>query len=161
MWRYTWDAAGRLATVDMPDKRRIISAYDPLERRLEARTLGPRGGKRLPLERTRFVWDGDSLVHSIRTVGTAPPIETRTFCFDDGGFVPRAQCMTRPDALHGVRCTWVYFVNDPVGTPDELVTDRGAGDKERAWSNGRDGGISHRTGCRSARPAWILIRRSP
>ncbi len=71
------------------------------------------------------MWDGDSLVHSIRTVGAAPPVETRTFCFDDDGFVPRAQCATRPDTLHGERSVWSYFVNDPAGTPDDLVTDAG------------------------------------
>jgi RHS repeat-associated protein len=125
VWRYTWDASGWLAAVELPDKRRIVYAYDPLGRRLEARTFGPGGGKRSPLERTRFVWDGDALVHAIRTVGTSPPVETRTFCFEDGGFVPRAQCETRPDALHGERSTWLYFVNDPAGTPDELVTDAG------------------------------------
>ena len=125
VWRYTWDAGGHLAAVVLPDKRRIVYSYDPLGRRLEARTFGAGGGKRLPLERTRFVWDGDSLVHSIRSVGAAPPVETRTFCFDDDGFVPRAQCETRPDALHGERAAWSYFVNDPAGTPDDLVTDAG------------------------------------
>jgi RHS repeat-associated protein len=125
VWRYTWDAAGQLAAVELPDKRKIVYAYDPLGRRLEARTFGAGGGKRLPLERTRFVWDGDSLVHSIRTVGAAPPVETRTFCFDDDGFVPRAQCETRPDALLGERASWAYFVNDPAGTPDDLITDSG------------------------------------
>ncbi|MFS8066922.1 MAG: RHS repeat-associated core domain-containing protein, partial [Byssovorax sp.] len=77
------------------------------------------------LERTRFVWDGDTLVHAIRTVGTAPPVATRTFCFDDGSFVPRAQCDTRTDPILGERSAWSYFVNDPAGTPDELVTDAG------------------------------------
>ena len=124
-WRYLWNAAGQLAAVDLPDKRRILYAYDPLGRRLEARTFGPGGGKRIPLERTRFVWDGDVLVHAIRMVGTAPLVETKTFCFDDGGFVPRAQCDARPDALHGERSAWRYFVNDPAGTPDELVNDAG------------------------------------
>ncbi len=71
------------------------------------------------------MWDGNTLVHTIRTVGAAPSLETRTFCFGDSGFVPRAQCDVRPKAPHGERSTWSYFVNDPAGTPNELVTDAG------------------------------------
>jgi RHS repeat-associated protein len=144
-WLYTWNAAGQLAAVDLPDKRRITYVYDPLGRRLEARTFHPEGGKRTPLERTRFVWDGEALFHAIRTVGTVH-VETRTFCFDDGGFIPRTQCDAGPEVERGERSTWRYFVNDPAGTPNELVTDAGevCGVFERgAW--GRTSTTGHAT----------------
>jgi RHS repeat-associated protein len=75
-------------------------------------------------ERTRFVWDGDTLVHEIRSRATAagdPVVEERTFAFEDRSFVPWAQCDDRPDGFGGRRRAWSFFVNDPIGTPDELV----------------------------------------
>jgi RHS repeat-associated protein len=119
VWRYRWDAAGRLAAVDLPDGRRAEYVYDPLGRRVEARTHG---------ERSRFVWDGDTLAHAITTRAASagdPIVEERTFCFEDGGFVPWAQADEGPDGFGGRAKAWSYFVNDPIGTPDELVDGAG------------------------------------
>jgi RHS repeat-associated protein len=81
-------------------------------------------GDGLLVERTRYVWDGDTLAHAIRTCAAAegdPIVEERTYCFEDGSFVPWAHCETRNDRL-GVRgSTWAFYVNDPIGTPEELV----------------------------------------
>ena len=125
LWRYTWDAAGRLAGVALPDGRRAAYAYDPLGRRVEARLLV--GGK--VEERTRFVWDGDVLAHAIRTralAGADPVVEERTYCFEDAGFVPWAHCEAGPDGYGGRRKSWAFYVNDPIGTPEELVDGAGS-----------------------------------
>lgn len=141
MWRYGWDAAGRLAAVDLPDGRRAEYIYDPLGRRVEARLYEASRPLERPrlAERTRFVWDGDTIAHAIRSRASAegdPIVEERTFCFEDGGFVPWAQCDEVPDGYGGRRRTWSFFVNDPIGTPDELVGADGAVLAEmdrRAW----------------------------
>jgi RHS repeat-associated protein len=126
VWRYVWDAAGRLAGVALPGGKHAAYGYDPLGRRVEARLLaGPRGKVE---ERTRFVWDGDTIAHTIRTRAAAegdPITEERTFCFEDGSFVPAAQCDDTPDGYGGRRRAWSFFVNDPIGTPDELVDGAG------------------------------------
>jgi YD repeat-containing protein len=49
VWRYGWDAAGRLAAVELPDGRRAEYAYDPQGRRLEARLYGERAFGSRPL----------------------------------------------------------------------------------------------------------------
>ncbi|MFT3769640.1 MAG: RHS repeat-associated core domain-containing protein [Minicystis sp.] len=131
LWRYAWDAAGRLATIDLPDGQRVAYAYDPLGRRLEARTYEapPTAGRARLKERTRFIWDGDTIVHAIRARATSavdPVVEERTFCFEDGSFVPWAHRETSPDGYGGRRSTWAYYVNDPIGTPEELVGGDGA-----------------------------------
>jgi RHS repeat-associated protein len=141
LWRYGWDAAGRLAVVDLPDGRRAEYAYDPLGRRIEARVFDapPPAGRARLIEETRFVWDGDTVAHAIRMramEGGDPVVEERTFCFEDGSFVPWAQCDDTPDGFGGRRHAWAFFVNDPIGTPDRLVDEAGVvvGEVERrAW----------------------------
>jgi RHS repeat-associated protein len=141
VWRYTWDAAGRLERVDLPDGRRAAYAYDPFGRRVEAMLYQARalGGEARIAERTRFVWDGDTLVHAIRSragLEGDPIVEERTFCFHDESFVPWAQCDVTPDGFGGRRHAWSFFVNDPIGTPQELVASDGrlvAELDRRAW----------------------------
>jgi RHS repeat-associated protein len=129
VWRFEWDAADRLVAVELPEGRRVAYAYDPFGRRLEARVLGARAdGTRPLLERTRYVWDGDTLAHAIRARAVAegdPIVEERTYCFEDGGFVPWAHCETADDARGVRRSAWAFYVNDPIGTPEELVDGRG------------------------------------
>jgi YD repeat-containing protein len=114
-WRYVWDGAGRLAAVDLPEGRHAEYVYDPLGRRVEERLYGapPPAGRARLVERSRFVWDGDTLVHAIRTRAADeddpvveertfafeddPIVEERTFAFEDGSFVPWAQHDDTPD----------------------------------------------------------------
>jgi RHS repeat-associated protein len=133
--RYAWDAAGRLGAVELPGGGRAEYAYDPLGRRLETRAYD----REQLRERTRFVWDGDTLVHAIKTRAADegdPIVEERTYCFEDGGFVPWAQRDEGPDEYGGRAKSWAYFVNDPIGTPDELVDGAGvvrAEQDREAW----------------------------
>lgn len=153
VWRFSWDGAGRLAGVALPDGRRVAYAYDPLGRRVESQTLSVPSavGRSAVLDRTRFVWDGDVLAHAIRTRAAEdgdPVVEERTFCFEDGSFVPWAQRDAGPDGFGGEGRAWRYFVNDPIGTPDELVggdgmvvaeLDRAAWGRTRAVEGSRPG----------------------
>ena len=53
--------------VELPDRRRAEYAYDPLGRRVEARFYDvPFAGRASVIERTRFVWDGDTIAHAIQ-----------------------------------------------------------------------------------------------
>jgi RHS repeat-associated protein len=141
VWRYAWDAAGRLAAVELPDGRHTEYAYDPLGRRMETRVLEarPHGGEASTVERARFVWDGDTLVHEIRTRAAAegvPVVVERTFAFEDGSHAPWAHCETKVDRFGVQGSTWAFYVTDPIGTPEELVGADGAVLAEldrRAW----------------------------
>jgi RHS repeat-associated protein len=65
------------------------------------------------------VWDGDVLVHEISRRAQAegdPVVEVKTYCFEDDGFAPVAH---RDDG------GWFHYVNDPIGTPERLVDERG------------------------------------
>ncbi|WP_165373323.1 RHS repeat-associated core domain-containing protein [Sorangium cellulosum] len=68
---------------------------------------------------TRFVWDGDVLVHEITRRVQAegdPVVQVKTYCFEDDGFAPVAHCEDG---------RWFHYVNDPIGTPERLVDARG------------------------------------
>jgi len=71
-WSYAWDHAGQLEAVVRPDGQRVTFVYDALGRRVE-KAFGGRV--------TRYVWDGDVLVHELRE-GEA----LITWEFEPGGF---------------------------------------------------------------------------
>ena len=82
-WQYRWNGAGLLAAATGPDGTVVEMTYDPFARRLQKRVSRPAtsGGKPSPIALTRFVWDGDVLVHEIRRaprVGGDPVVEERT-----------------------------------------------------------------------------------
>ncbi|AUX34339.1 uncharacterized protein SOCE836_065110 [Sorangium cellulosum] len=121
-WKYEWNVAGLLESVTTPEGERVELRYDPFGRRVEKR-VGKAPASFLHAFRprwvTRFVWDGDVLVHEItRRAGARgePVEEVKTYCFEDDGFAPVAH---RDDG------GWFHYVNDPIGTPERLVDDRG------------------------------------
>ncbi|AUX27693.1 uncharacterized protein SOCEGT47_082910 [Sorangium cellulosum] len=121
-WRYTWSHAGLLESVTTPEGERVEFRYDPFGRRVEKRVgKAPASALRAyaPRSVTRFVWDGDVLVHEISRRARAdgdPVVEVKTYCFEDDGFAPVAHC----DGGE-----WFHYVNDPIGTPERLVDERG------------------------------------
>ncbi|MFO0610912.1 MAG: RHS repeat-associated core domain-containing protein, partial [Polyangiales bacterium] len=96
-WRYGWGADGRLREVLRPDGVRVEFAYDALGRRTEKRVDG---------RATRWVWDGDVVLHELEE--GAP---TRTWYFEPESFVPLA-------LDDGGR--WCGAVPDVVGAPSAL-----------------------------------------
>lgn len=133
IWAYTWDAAGLLRKVLTPSGETIELAYDPLARRVEKKiTRVPGAGEKpVTIARTRFVWDGDVLVHEIKETarrGGDPIVEERTYCFEDDSFEPAAH--------REGSGAWITYMNDPAGAPDRLIAADGsvAGEIERgAW----------------------------
>ena len=121
-WRYQWDGAGLLRAANGPGGVAVEFAYDPFARRIQKRVTKP---GEAPFERkvaavTRFVWDGDVLVHEITTRAAEdgdPIVEERTYCFEDDGFEPVAH--------REAGGQWFHYVNDGIGTPERLVDEKG------------------------------------
>ncbi|WP_437663371.1 DUF6531 domain-containing protein [Sorangium sp. So ce1182] len=145
-WRYAWNGAGLLRSVEGPDGTRVEFAYDPFARRVQKRVTrrSQASLERAPVSVTRFVWDGDVLVHEIRkeTQANGEHIAfERTYSFADG-FEPLAHKETRMDvgAAHGA---WFHYVNDPIGAPERLVAEDGSVACElqrRAWGEAQIAG---------------------
>jgi RHS repeat-associated protein len=110
-WRYQWDGERRLRIVECPGDRRVELDYDPLGRRLKKAVIGPDGART-----TRYVWDGDTVVHEI--VDDGRERVERTYCYEPGSIAPAAQRMRRDGP-------WLHCVNDPNGAPRRLVTGGG------------------------------------
>jgi RHS repeat-associated protein len=133
-WRYHWDGGGLLRAVEEPTGMRAEFSYDPFARRTQKRVSkkSPTTLQWIPLSVTRFVWDGDVLVHEIKAAAQEsgdPIVEERTYLFEDGRFVPVAhRTVQRRDSAQGADdepAKWVHYVNDPVGEPDRLIGEDG------------------------------------
>lgn len=115
---YHWDAANQLVAVDLPGGRRVEFDYDGMGRRLVKRLLerSP-DGKYRAIKSVRFVWDGTRLTHAVEAaMGGAESVTT--FVYSDGSYRPfaqRAQRAGEPEA------PWLFFLNDPTGTPEALA----------------------------------------
>ncbi len=127
-YRYTWTEDGMLSAVGCPDGRTVEFRYDPFGRRVLKRVYAPlenAARRRGPLvEEVRFVWDGDALVHEIKTRAAAqgdPVVEERTYGFEDGGLVPLFQVNSAFGADPGL----FHYLTDPAGAPDQLVDGAG------------------------------------
>ncbi len=155
VWQYTWNAAGLLHRARSSDGTIVECAYDPFARRIEKRVYeqkSPLGAPTLQ-SKTRFVWDGDVLVHELREQGIAsgdPVVEERTYWFEDGGFEPMAHREKRVDDVGRESGGWFHYKNDPIGTPERLVAEDGsvAAEYERkAW-----GQLEQRAGAKASTP---------
>jgi RHS repeat-associated protein len=155
VWKYQWNGAGLLQRATRHDGLIVECTYDPFARRLEKRVYAQKS-KLLPptlQARTRFVWDGDVLVHEIREAGLEkgdPVVEERTYWFEDDGFEPLAHREKRVDDVGRERGGWFHYVNDPIGTPDRLLAEDGsiATEYERkAW-----GQLEPKSGAKATTP---------
>ncbi len=102
VWGYVWDALGQLREVRGPDGREVSFAYDALGRRVRKSVDGAR---------TRFVWDGDAVVHEVRDDASCVTWLTEPYTH-----APVAR--VEGDARWSV-------VTDHLGTPEALIDEAG------------------------------------
>ena len=135
VWRYHWDGGGLLRAVEGPGGTLAEFSYDPFARRVQKRVSrrSPTTSQWAPISVTRFVWDGDVLVHEIKAAAQQhgdPIVEERTYLFEDHGFLPVAHRASRHDdsASGGDEepARWFHYLNDPVGEPERLIGEDGA-----------------------------------
>ncbi|WP_437296215.1 DUF6531 domain-containing protein [Sorangium sp. So ce426] len=111
--RYAWDVRDRLREVLLPSGERMRMTYDAFGRRVRKEVIGASGQTARALT---FVWDGDALAGEVDRERGA-----RCFVHEPGTLVPLLQA-ERGDVF--------AYVNDPLGTPKELIDDKGL----VAWS---------------------------
>ena len=102
-WKYAWDLAGQLVEVTRPDGQRVSFAYDALGRRVR---------KSFAARATRYVWDGNDLVHEMKE-----DAEAVAWVFEPGTFALLAKI--EGDRRYGV-------VTDHLGTPRVMADEAGA-----------------------------------
>jgi RHS repeat-associated protein len=61
-WAYAWNGHGMLREVKRPDGTRVVFEYDAFARRTKKKLLGSGGDV---MRETRFVWDGNCVVHEM------------------------------------------------------------------------------------------------
>ncbi len=111
-WRYNWSGAGLLSSVDRPDGKRVQFEYDAFARRtLKTLVTVDKDGTELIEAQTRFVWDGNVVVHEVDTQG-----EVTTWHWEPGTFTPVAK--ERGDRR------WT-IASDHLGTPTEMYDEVG------------------------------------
>ncbi|MEU1151377.1 DUF6531 domain-containing protein [Streptomyces sp. NPDC005863] len=123
-WRYSWDAENRLVSTTTPDGTLWRYTYDPLGRRTAKLRMG--ADRQTVLERTDFVWDGNTLCEQTTTSVDLPNPVTLTW--DHKGSHPIAQTeriTTAEAAQDEIDSRFFAIVTDLVGTPTELIDERG------------------------------------
>jgi RHS repeat-associated protein len=99
VWEFGWDAEDQLRKVTTPSGEIWEYKYDALGRRIV---------KQGPKTTTRFVWNGDVIVHQIEN----KKVLHSSWVFDPYSFVPL--CKVQNEQLYSVIC-------DHLGTPRELL----------------------------------------
>lgn len=102
-WRYEWNADGTLKEVSTPDGEHVAFAYDALGRRISKKTANGE---------TRYVWDGDALLHEQGESGA-----TVTWYQAPETFEPLARSEGN---------VWHHVVVDQVGAPLAIYDAGGA-----------------------------------
>jgi RHS repeat-associated protein len=125
VWRYEWGGNGLLATTIRPDGGRVENTYDVFARRIQKLV---RNGDGTFAYSVRYVWDGDNLVHELRSNGGKMGhaiVEERTYAFEPNSISPIAH---RDARLNGARINsdWVHYLSDGAGRPEMLVDDGGS-----------------------------------
>ncbi|MEW2510465.1 RHS repeat-associated core domain-containing protein [Streptomyces sp. NPDC046870] len=119
-WRYSWDAEDRLVSCTTPDGTEWRYTYDALGRRTAKHRMRPDGqGVAVTV---RFAWEGTQLVEETDTATGV------TLTWEYEGPQPMAQLERRLPAEAGQRevdSRFFAIVTDLVGTPTELVDERG------------------------------------
>lgn len=124
-WHYGWDAEDRLVSVTTPDGTRWRYVYDALGRRIAKQRLSADGAT--VAEEVTFTWDGDTLCEQTTSASDSP--DTVALTWDHDGVKPVTQVERRLLDQSEVDRRFFAIVTDLVGTPRELVDERG----EVAW----------------------------
>lgn len=115
-WHYTWNSSGHLQEVVRPDGGVVRFTYDALGRRISKSYRG---------RVTRWVWDGNKLLHEWSSLEVGPDKQgvnnLATWLFEEESFAPLAKLQA--EAQYGVVC-------DHLGTPAELYDTYG----RQAWA---------------------------
>jgi RHS repeat-associated protein len=143
-WRYEWNAAGMMARVIRPDETVVEFSYDPLGRRI-SKTFGR--------STTRWVWDGNTMLHEWVEVrpGIDKPASPTSFPLDNNAAAKNREEMLAGRPANGPPpepITWLFepesfapmakiqgeerhsIVTDHLGTPVAMFNDRG----EQSWA---------------------------
>src|SRR6478736_4089596 len=123
-WLYAWSASDTLESVTRPDGVKIDFLYDVFGRRMQKRVLAAdHATSGVVVSRTRFVWDGDVILQEItEEPGSATArVSARSYLYDRDAQPLAQRDSTRETGAAWQHGEWLYFVNDPLGTPDYLV----------------------------------------
>ncbi|MEK5039317.1 RHS repeat-associated core domain-containing protein [Sporosarcina sp. FSL K6-3457] len=124
-WKYEYNGNGMMSKVIRPDQAEVTFKYDPMGRRI---------AKSSNEKTTRFVWDGNTILHEYFLESDSSELENLvesqseseipdnlvTWVFNDG-FVPSAKISN--DGSYSI-------ISDYLGTPVEAYDDEG----NRVWS---------------------------
>jgi RHS repeat-associated protein len=103
---YTWNSQGLLAGITLPGGAKWTYHYDAFGRRV--RKCGP-------AQAVEFIWDGDVVLHELRS-DAAGEVQVIDWQFDPDGFAPIAKVEGGAQYL---------CVDDPAGAPRELLDTNG------------------------------------
>jgi RHS repeat-associated protein len=110
-WHYAWHAAGHLSEVVRPDGGIVRFTYDALDRRVSKRYQG---------QVTRWVWDGNTILHEWIELEVEPEAgsvqELTTWLFEENSFIPTAKLTS--GGTYSVVC-------DNMGTPLTMYDGQG------------------------------------
>jgi RHS repeat-associated protein len=128
--RFEWGMVGELSAVE-DEAKRVEFLYDLFLRRVQKQVFArsTTESAAIVVSRTRFVWDGNVLAHEIKETFAAsddPVIEERSYCFEEGSFLPLAHRESRRQGGDATEGEWLYYVNGPSGAPERLVAGDGA-----------------------------------
>ncbi|MEK5039324.1 RHS repeat domain-containing protein [Sporosarcina sp. FSL K6-3457] len=128
-WKYEYTGNGMMSKVIKPDQTEVTFKYDPMGRRIE------KGSNE---KTTRFVWDGNTILHEYFLESDSSELENLvesqseseipdnlvTWVFNDG-FVPSAKITSEGN---------YSIISDYLGTPVEAYDEQGT----KVWSAGLD-----------------------
>jgi RHS repeat-associated protein len=127
-WRYEWSGQGRLARVLTPDGLEVAFEYDPFARRVRKEVRRRDRLESVLVSSTGYVWSDDRIIHEIQERASEkgdPIVRERTYAYDPNDGAPLGH---KEDVISGserITGSWVYYVNDPQGTPEHVVSGSG------------------------------------
>ncbi|MDT0270746.1 RHS repeat-associated core domain-containing protein, partial [Streptomyces sp. DSM 44915] len=120
VWHYQWDAEDRLVETTTPSGERWCYRYDPLGRRMaKLRCIGDD-----LVEETTFTWSDHTLVEQNTAMADEADANTFAITWDYDGLHPLTQ--VEGCTHQEIDSRFFGMVTDLVGTPTELVDERGA-----------------------------------